>query len=38
MGFVKTAEEIARIQAVLHEPRFFSSQMLSTYSRKYGNV
>ena len=29
MGFVKTAEEIARIQAVLHEPRFFSSQMLS---------
>jgi acetoacetate decarboxylase len=29
MGFVKTAEEIARIQAVLHEPRFFSAQMLS---------
>lgn len=29
MGFVKTREEIARIQAALREPRFFSSQMLS---------
>ena len=33
MGFVKTSEEIARIQAALHEPRFFSSQMLSVQYR-----
>jgi acetoacetate decarboxylase len=29
MGFVKTREEIARIQATLAEPHFFSSQMLT---------
>ncbi len=29
MGFVKTREEIARIQATLAEPHFFSAQMLS---------
>lgn len=29
MGFVKTQEEIARIQATLAEPHFFSAQMLT---------
>jgi acetoacetate decarboxylase len=29
MGFVKTREEIARIQATLAEPHFFSAQMLT---------
>jgi acetoacetate decarboxylase len=29
MGFVKTREEIARIQATLGEPHFFSAQMLT---------
>ena len=29
MGFVKTREEVARIQATLAEPHFFSAQMLT---------
>jgi acetoacetate decarboxylase len=33
MGFVKTPEEIARIQAALREPRFYSAQMLSVQYR-----
>jgi acetoacetate decarboxylase len=33
MGFVKTPEEIARIQAVLAEPHFFSAQVLTVAFR-----
>ena len=29
MGFVKTPEEIAAIEAVIREPRFVNSEMLS---------
>ena len=28
MGFVKTKEEVARIRAVLKQPRFVASEML----------
>jgi hypothetical protein len=28
MGFVRTAEEIARIQSVLRQPRFVGAEML----------
>ncbi|HUE39127.1 MAG TPA: hypothetical protein VMR29_06460, partial [Candidatus Binatia bacterium] len=35
IGFVKSREEIARLQAALAEPRFYSAQMVAVeYSTK----